>query len=327
MIWPRQSVVSGTSFVGKRQPHDTGGQMQQQAVVFGEVLFDVFPDGSRVLGGAPFNVAWHLQGFGCQPLLLSRLGIDDSGEQVMDAMRQWGLATDGLQHDSRHPTGQVTVSLRDGQPEYEIVTDQAYDFIAAETALATLARIKMGLFYHGSLALRGAISRAAYEAICQHYSPRRCVDVNLRPPSTELNTARVLLQDAYWAKLNDIELAELAGSNGHADLKCSARTLYEKYSLQHLVLTCGEEGAMLLCREGWLEGIPVPVDEVTDTVGAGDAFSSVALLGILSSWSAKKTLACALEFASLICTVRGATINDRQQYQDCLQRWQARAEQ
>ncbi len=298
--------------------------MQQQAVVFGEVLFDVFPDGSRVLGGAPFNVAWHLQGFGCRPLLISRLGSDDAGRQVIEAMQQWGMSTDGIQIDERYPTGQVTVELVDGQPEYEIVTDQAYDHIAAADALAALAGVETGFFYHGSLALRSEPSRRAYQAICRQFFPRRCVDVNLRPPSTDPELARSLLKGAWWAKLNDIELAELSGQQADDDLLVRAGALYRDYGLRQLVLTCGADGAFLFTGdEPPLQGRPLVVDAVVDTVGAGDAFSSVSLLGLLLGWSPARTLTAALEFASLVCTVRGATIPDRRQYQDCLQRWQA----
>jgi fructokinase len=84
--------------------------------IFGEVLFDHFPDGTRVLGGAPFNVAWHLQAFGQSPLLISRVGSDPEGTQVRAAMRDWSLSSSGLQTDTVHPTGKVTVAFQDGEP-------------------------------------------------------------------------------------------------------------------------------------------------------------------------------------------------------------------
>ena len=90
--------------------------MNGRPILFGEVLFDRFPDGSVVLGGAPFNVAWNLQALGLSPLLISRIGDDDLGDRILAAMESRGMAIDGIQRDRRHPTGTVEVSLQDGQP-------------------------------------------------------------------------------------------------------------------------------------------------------------------------------------------------------------------
>ena len=97
--------------------------MPKRIIIFGEVLFDCFPDGQKILGGAPFNVAWHLQAFKASPLFISRVGNDVEGDQIFRSMRQWGMITDGLQRDPEHPTGQVTVNFVDGEPEYDIVAN------------------------------------------------------------------------------------------------------------------------------------------------------------------------------------------------------------
>src|SRR5574343_1279323 len=101
----------------------------QSPLIFGEVLFDHFPDGSRVLGGAPFNVAWHLQAFGLAPCFISRVGHDAEGQEIADLMAGWGMRRDWLQSDAHHATGSVQVSIDDGEPAYEIVKDSAYEFI------------------------------------------------------------------------------------------------------------------------------------------------------------------------------------------------------
>src|SRR6056297_3660835 len=118
-------------------------------VIFGEVLFDCFPDGRKVLGGAPFNVAWNLRGLGFTPFFVSAVGDDDLGRQVRRSMDRWGMAPGGVTMLSDYPTGQVAVTLSDGQPSYEIKTDQAYDH-APPPELAPLA-VRPGLLYHGSL--------------------------------------------------------------------------------------------------------------------------------------------------------------------------------
>ena len=117
--------------------------MRGRPCIFGEVLFDHFPDGTRVLGGAPFNVAWHLQAFGRRPRFISRVGRDPEGEAVREAMRTWGMDTTGLQTDPRQPTGRVSVLFDDGEPSYDIVHPCAYD--AIEAVAAGLRRLRTAL--------------------------------------------------------------------------------------------------------------------------------------------------------------------------------------
>ncbi|MCO5762707.1 MAG: PfkB family carbohydrate kinase [Chromatiaceae bacterium] len=205
--------------------------LQHPPCFFGEILIDVFPDGREVLGGAPFNVAWHLQGFGLNPLLISRVGADAAGERIRGAMAAWGMRLDGLQSDPVHPTGRVTVSLRDGEPSFDIVTDSAWDFIAADE----LPDLIPAIVYHGSLALRNPVSAAALYALLARHGvgpaarlpaaavtratadrrtgaaarPLRFVDVNLRPPWWHAEEVRRLLDGADWVKLNQQELAWL----------------------------------------------------------------------------------------------------------------------
>src|ERR1043165_1777468 len=99
-------------------------------LVFGEVLFDEFPDGSTRLGGAPLNVAWHLRGFGLDPLIVTRIGEDALGGLALERMRAAMIDTRGVQVDETRPTGRASVLQADGEgPEFEIPGEQAYDFI------------------------------------------------------------------------------------------------------------------------------------------------------------------------------------------------------
>ena len=123
----------------------------QSVIIFGEVLFDCFPDGNIVLGGAPFNVAWHLQAFGVSTLFISRIGDDYYGNNIKEAMQNWGMDLSGLQLDSEHPTGVVNVNFINNEPHYEIVENSAYDFIQS-SRLPSLK--KDAILYHGTLALR-----------------------------------------------------------------------------------------------------------------------------------------------------------------------------
>lgn len=289
-----------------------------RSVIFGEVLFDQFPDGKPVLGGAPFNVAWHLQAFGQSPLFISRVGEDELGRRIREAMLDWGMDTTGLQSDSTHPTGTVAVNLRDGEPSFEIVADRAYDFIDAAEFPAMPSQ---GLLYHGSLALRHAVSRGAWESLRTHFRSRVFVDVNLRPPWYDDELLLRLLHGTRWLKLNEEELLILV--SGGEDLIECAEQLQEQTGIELLILTRGSQGAVARDGKGELSRVAPAVEAagVVDTVGAGDAFAGICLLGRLLAWPLDETLVRAQEFASAIVSVRGATVSDRSFYADFCKRW------
>jgi fructokinase len=175
--------------------------------IFGEVLYDVFPDGQQVPGGAPFNVAWHAQAFGLSPHFISRVGKDAAGERIITAMHNWGMRLDGVQQDPEHPTGTVLVSLTAArEPEYEIVPECAYDFIDS----AVLPPDKgCQLLYHGSLASRNEVSQQALQALKRKHGNGTFIDVNLRAPWWDRDTVLANLAGVRWVKLNGHELGVL----------------------------------------------------------------------------------------------------------------------
>lgn len=282
--------------------------------IFGEVLFDHFPDGSRVLGGAPFNVAWHLQAFGQSPRLISRVGSDREGDQVRSAMGDWGLSTEGLQTDASHPTGRVAVSFQAGEPAYDIVADCAYDHIEpTDTG-------PCDLLYHGSLAARAARSARTLQQLRAAGPHSVFIDINLRQPWWQPATVHELLRGADWVKLNGDELATLGDSGGSSG---AARVFLGRYQLQGLLVTRGSAGAELLLASGdVLQVAPQPAIEVIDTVGAGDAFASVMLLGLLHDWPMPVTLERAQQFAAAVVGRRGATVSDPGFYRVFSRQWQ-----
>jgi len=283
--------------------------IQARPIIFGEVLFDCFPNGQVVLGGAPFNVAWHLQGFSCAPLLISCVGSDSHGETVRIALCEKGMDISGLQVNDDYPTGQVVVTLKNGQPGYDIVTEQAYDHINAQAALNVLPEHTPALVYHGSLALRTESSRNALDILLQKTSAPVFLDLNLREPWWEIALLERILPRATWVKLNDEELCEVTRrtmSDG-PELQVYAKELFAECQLERLIVTCGAKGAFVLSKEGIVEGQSVPVNNIIDTVGAGDAFSAVTITGMLQGWSITETLNKALKFAAKICQQQGAT--------------------
>lgn len=291
--------------------------MSKQLCIFGEVLFDHFPDGKSVLGGAPFNVAWHLQAFGQSPNFISRVGDDAEGRVVRDAMTDWGMDTRSLQTDTQYPTGQVKVDFIDGEPNYDIVRPCAYDAIELQ---AQSPALDCGLLYHGSLALREEKSRQALDQLRADKPKTVFIDVNLRPPWYQLHQVQQMLHSANWVKLNTDEL-NLLGSAGKAGTPVASDFLHE-YGLDGLVLTHGADGAELITDSGQHFRVRPEQDiEVVDTVGAGDAFASIIILGLSNDWPLDITLQRAQLFASKLVGNRGATISDRQFYLSFIKQW------
>ncbi|MBF0250475.1 MAG: carbohydrate kinase [Alphaproteobacteria bacterium] len=286
-------------------------------LIFGEVLFDQFPDGSVVLGGAPFNVAWHLHAFGLRPLMVSRVGADDLGQRVMRAMTEWGMDTAGMQTDPEHPTGTVEIEFDGGEPRYDIVHPAAYDFIDAE-GLPQLDG-ETWLFYHGSLAARQDVS-AATLAHLRARAATRFVDINLRAPWWDRDALDGLLSGADWVKLNADELEVLfPGEDGEAArLARLAATTTDR-----IILTRGADGAAAISAASGnrVEMRPERSAAVVDTVGAGDAFCSVMLAGRILNWPLDTSLRRAQDFASAVVGIRGALSRDTGFYADFLRAW------
>lgn len=287
--------------------------------IFGEVLFDQFPDGSRVLGGAPFNVAWHLQAFGQNPKFISRVGNDAAGQEILDFMTAWGMNASAVQIDNDHPTGSVQIQLQSGEPHYEIVPNSAYDFVATDELLKQLTQ---GILYHGTLAIRHHNSLQALRHLKAQHQGKIFVDVNLRTPWWSISTVKNLLADADWVKLNQTELFLLNSSTQH--LETAMRQFRTRFSLEMLVVTLGDQGAVAIDQKHQFYQVkPNTTAEIVDTVGAGDAFTSILLLGLSQQWDLATTLMRAQAFASTIVTIRGATIADKFFYQAFSQAWHA----
>ncbi|WP_455210416.1 carbohydrate kinase family protein [Kaarinaea lacus] len=289
-------------------------------LIFGEVLFDCFPDGSAVLGGAPFNVAWHLHGLGLAPLMITAIGDDEHGRLVIDKMGQWGMDTSAVQTSHTYPTGQVTVSFNDGEPSYDIVPDQAYDHVNYEPLKTVVQKRAHALLYHGTLVMRTEHTKQHIAALVNDCQLPVFVDVNLRAPWWQEQDVRDAINRAKWVKLNVDELALVTGKNiqDEPQLRDAAQALYDSHDMELLIVTLGAKGAVCLHKQGFVHGHPVPVDNLVDTVGAGDSFSAVMIAGILQHWPIQQTLDKALAFASAVCQMRGATGMDRSLYQDFL---------
>jgi fructokinase len=289
--------------------HTFNNSKNSRVVLFGEVLADIFSD-RTVLGGAPFNVARHLKIFGRNPVLLSRVGNDDMGKDVLGTMAQSGMDTSGVQLDKIHPTGQVKVHLENGGHRFEILPTQAYDYI--HPAIARMVRLPLSpaLVYYGTLAQRHAVSRRALDMLLRSTGAAKFLDINLRVPWYDKNTLRLSLQRADIVKLNVDELGVLAEMFNlpEESQQAQVRQLMSQFDVEQLVVTCGAEGAWQMSRAGKVTEAH-PNDQsvtVVDSVGAGDGFSAVYILGVLRRWPLPMILERANAFAAAICGIRGA---------------------
>jgi fructokinase len=289
--------------------------------LFGEALIDELESGRDVPGGAPLNVACHLRAFGLEPLVVSRLGDDEDGERLRAEAVRRGLDLRGLQTDRRRPTGRVLVHQG---PRFEIPPEQAWDFIDAETAVRAAAGGASGLFYFGTLAGRHGVSRSALARLLGLGWKTRLLDLNLRPPWFAAGAVERLLASADVLKATEDELRLAAGLLRIDETAPGpATTFMKRFSLDRVVITRGPNGAFTLDKGGLrseVAGTPLG-DEVVDTVGAGDAFSAILILGLVRGWDSAEVLPRADAFARAVCCIPGAVPEVDAFYQKFRQAW------
>lgn len=288
-------------------------------IIYGEVLYDVFPDGMKVLGGAPFNVAWHCHAFGLNPILLSRVGNDELGIRIRNAMKKWGMDTRGLQLDSGHSTGVVNVRFNHGEPSYDIVKDSAWEFINYDSIIDSVPDILNNKFiYHGSLVTRNPVA-ANTLTLLKKSIPSVFVDINLRSPWWGLGNIHEMLNQARWIKLNVDELALIIPDN--KDIQSASEYLLSEKSADLVILTKGSDGANALTLNKLYTIKPGELVNVVDTVGAGDAFSSIIITGLHYDWPLQTILDRAQVFASSVVAQQGATTEDKNFYEPFITEW------
>ena len=219
---------------------------------------------------------------------------------------------------TRDPTGKVTITLSGNSHSFEILPDKAYDHID-RGSLPPLP--ETALFYHGSLAARSPVSAQTLAFLRARFTGRRLIDVNLRSPWWQRQQVLDLIDAAWLAKLNDEELQQLVPDA--ADDASRMQQLLGNAGLQLLLITRGAAGAELLTAGGdSYRVVPDAATGVVDTVGAGDALTSVLILGVLQGWPYRQTLDRAQAFASTIVGRRGATVEEPGFYRSFTDAWE-----
>ncbi len=281
---------------------------RKRFVGLGEILWDMLP-GGRQLGGAPANFAYHAHALGGQGAVVSCVGGDALGDEILAQLKGWGLECEAVAVDAAHPTGTVTVGLDlDGKPRYTIHEEVAWDFIPYSEAADRLARTADAVCF-GSLAQRSAISRKTVRQFLAHLPAEavRLFDINLRQAYYTAEVITVSLKAADALKINDEEwpvVAELYALHGEMDGQ--VRALMDRFALRLVALTRGGAGSVLWTREEKNEHRGYPA-RIADTVGAGDAFSAVLARGLTEGWPVSVINDRANRLAAFICERHGAT--------------------
>jgi fructokinase len=273
----------------------------------GELLWDMLPTGKQ-LGGAPSNFAFHMQQAGFDTFVVSAIGDDRDGEEILEVLDQLQLNYSFVQRINKYPTGTVTVKLNpNGIPEYTIHKNVAWDHIEWTDGIDILAR-EVDAVSFGSLAQRDAVSRDTICRFLESTNPQclRVFDINLRQ---SFYTKKIILRSLKLAnvlKINEEELPVVAEILGYSGNKESLmKQLLNKFHLQLIAYTMGG----LLLTHDEISSCQVPEIDVADTVGAGDAFTAILLAGMLNKKSLSTTHKMATEVAAFVCTQNGATPN------------------
>lgn len=285
-------------------------QLKASILCFGEVLWDRFPHGALLPGGAPINVAYHLARHGRQALPVTAVGADQLGADLRRRFSEWDMDARFVSTVPAKPTGVVEITLQpDGGASYSIAEDVAWDWIATPSPLLALARECAGVVF-GTLAARFDHNREKLALLLLAAEGAfKVYDVNLRPPYDDHQLVWELARRATLIKLNHAELLALVGAGDDDDLRDAAREFAARALCQLVCVTAGARGAGLLTDGAWHWAEARPV-VARDTVGAGDAFLASLIDGLLRHQEADAVpgvLAQACRVGEFVAASSGAT--------------------
>ena len=282
--------------------------MNEIVVGMGEALWDVLPEGKKI-GGAPANFAYHVSQFGLPSRVVSAVGNDPLGREIVENFTSKGL--NHLIEEVPYPTGTVQVEIDPaGVPQYDIKENVAWDNIPYTARLEALARQTRAVCF-GSLAQRNVVSRDTInrflDAMPQTADSLVVFDVNLRQGFYTKEILCNSMKRCNILKINDEELVTVSRMFGYPgiDLQDKCWILLGKYNLRMLILTCGINGSYVF-TPGNVSFQPTPKVEVADTVGAGDSFTAAFIASLLKGKSVTEAHALAVRTSAFVCTRKGA---------------------
>jgi fructokinase len=279
----------------------------KNVIGIGELLWDVLPEGKK-LGGAPCNFVYHAQKQGALGLALSAIGDDANGKEILEVLKAKNISAELIQVNKK-PTSTVDVALNtEGVPEYTIHEDVAWDFMVLnDDTLKAVSEADIICF--GSLAQRNSTSRETIEKILNHSRPETLIvyDINLRQNFYNKEIIERSLQLCNVLKLNEDELpvvCDLLGVKAESE-EGQILDLIKEYNLKLVAYTKGSEGSLLMTPSE-KSYLPTPKVKVKDTVGAGDSFTAVMIVGFANGKSLKENHQKAVEISAFVCTQDGA---------------------
>ena len=282
--------------------------MKDIVVGMGEALWDMLPEGKKI-GGAPANFAYHVSQFGLSSCVVSAIGDDSLGKEIIE-----NFASKGLNHHIAqvpYPTGTVQVDIdQAGIPQYEIKENVAWDNIPYTAHLEALAENTKAVCF-GSLAQRSVVSRSTInrflDAMPQTNDTLIVFDINLRQGFYNKEILCNSMKRCNILKINDEELILVSRMFGYPgiDLQDKCWILLGKYNLKMLILTCGINGSYVF-TPGHVSFQPTPQVEVADTVGAGDSFTAAFIASLLKGKSVTEAHHLAVQTSAYVCTQNGA---------------------
>ena len=271
----------------------------------GEILWDLLPVGKR-LGGAPANFAYVANALGDNGIVLSRVGDDDAGKEILAELQAKNLSIAGVQTDPQNPTGAVKVTLRKGQPSYEIVEPVAWDFLEMSEDWRELAA-RADVVCFGTLAQRNSPSTETIHKFIGLTKKWRIFDVNLRQHFFSPEILLDSLSAANVVKFNHEELpvvAEMFDLKKQSAIE-TARNLLAKLGSHLICVTRGANGSLLVTDEGVSDHAGIKI-EIADAIGAGDAFTAALAHGLLRGWELDKINEFANRVGAFVASQTGA---------------------
>lgn len=245
---------------------------------YGEVLWDIFPGGQQRAGGAPFNVAYHLSRMGVDAHMISSVGSDHLGSELLEKIQNWNIPINGIQINDQYPTSTVVATIdENNDAHYDIIQHVAWDYIETRPADLNLLTETDALVF-GTLAARNEKSKNTLFELTEA-SNYNVFDINLRPPYYDIHLIKDLLHRTQLAKFNKAELRMMLDFMGkdYVTEKDSIQYLQDVFGMKEIIISKGSKGALYANKDNFYLYPTVSV-EVKDTVGSGDSF----LAGFLS---------------------------------------------
>jgi fructokinase len=277
--------------------------LHTSALCFGEVLWDVLPEGPQP-GGAPLNVAYHLQKLGIPTSIISKVGDDENGKQLTKLMNDWGIDIRFLQADAKQETSRVLAKMNGNEVTYDIVFPVAWDFIEEDAALFEFIKPANYLVY-GSLGSRNDVSRSTLMKLLES-DAIKVFDINLRPPFIGQELLKVLLTKADIVKLNqaELEMAQIIFNGPLGNEASQVKFIQTEFDISEVIITKGEFGAAYYTRE---RGYHMWGNEVkvADTIGSGDSFLAAFIANHYVKNQPEKILKNAIAMGAFVATKKG----------------------